>query len=314
MTKIIGDLKQYYTELIQFFMSIQNKDDTEEYEVYLANDEKRQEFYNILSNFTKNVSIALESEKVYKELGKDQIEKYKKVLKFYQKLRLSVKRRYSDMIDHKEYEARMQKLMDNYIAAEGMMYITNPVDIMDEKAFDEEIERMGSTRSKADTIRTRMGKSISEKWEENPAYYKRFSERIEKIIEDYKARRISDAEYLNKMQHLKKQYREKGDEVSYPECIRDNKNAIAFYGVVNEEITQYRTDDQELGEVALKISQVIEENSKVDWHDNVDVHNKIAQEIDDILYDYTKDTGIEIPFEEIDKIIERIKNVALKRY
>lgn len=314
VTKIIGDLRQYYTELIQFFESVKNKDDTEEYEVYLANDEKRQEFYNILSNFAKNVSIALESEKVYKELGKDQIEKYKNMLKFYQKLRLSVKRRYSEMIDHKEYEVRMQKLMDNYIAAEGMMYITNPVDIMDEEAFDEEVERMGSTRSKADTIRTRMAKSISVKWEENPAYYKRFSERIEKIIEDYKARRISDAEYLNKMQDLKKQYREKEDEVSYPECIKDNKNAIAFYGVVNEETSKYRTDDQELGEMALKISEVIEENSKIDWHDNVDVHNKIAQEIDDILYDYTRATGIEIPFDEIDKIIERIKNVALKRY
>ena len=314
VTKIIGDLRQYYTELIQFFESIQNKEDTEEYEVYLENDERRQEFYNILSNFSKNVSIALESEKVYKELGKDQIEKYKKTLKFYQKLRSSVKRRYSDMIDHKEYEVRMQKLMDNYIAAEGMMYITNPVDIMDEKAFDEEIERMGSKRSKADTIRTRMSKSISAKWEENPAYYKRFSERIEKIIEDYKARRISDAEYLNKMQDLKKQYREKEDEVSYPECLKDNRNAIAFYGVVNEETSKYRTDDEKLGEVALKISKVIEENSKVDWHDNVDVHNKIAQEIDDILYDYTRDTGIEIPFEEIDKIIERIKSVALKRY
>ena len=314
VTKIIGDLRQYYTELIQFFESIQNKEDTEEYEVYLENDERRQEFYNILSNFSKNVSIALESEKVYKELGKDQIEKYKKTLKFYQKLRSSVKRRYSDMIDHKEYEVRMQKLMDNYIAAEGMMYITNPVDIMDEKAFDEEIERMGSKRSKADTIRTRMSKSISAKWEENPAYYKRFSERIEKIIEDYKARRISDAEYLNKMQDLKKQYREKEDELSYPECLKDNRNAIAFYGVVNEETSKYRTDDEKLGEVALKISKVIEENSKVDWHDNVDVHNKIAQEIDDILYDYTRDTGIEIPFEEIDKIIERIKSVALKRY
>ena len=84
--------------------------------------------------------------------------------------------------------------------------------------------------------------------------------------------------------------------------------------MVNEETSKYRTDDEKLGEVALKISKVIEENSKVDWHDNVDVHNKIAQEIDDILYDYTRDTGIEIPFEEIDKIIERIKSVALKRY
>ena len=157
----------------------------EEYEVYLSDDKLREDFYGLLSSYGRNLSIALESEKIYNELGKEEIEKHKSYFKFYQKLRQSVKRRYSDSIDHKEYEARMQKLIDNYIAAEGMMYITNPVDILDEKAFEEEVKRVDNPRSKADTIRTRLGKSISEKWDENPAYYKKFSERIEKVLEEW---------------------------------------------------------------------------------------------------------------------------------
>ena len=43
--------------------------------------------------------------------------------------------------------------------------------------------RLGSPRAKADAICTRMTKRISEKWDENPAYYKKFSERIEEIID-----------------------------------------------------------------------------------------------------------------------------------
>lgn len=314
---VMGDLRQYYSELINFFASIKNKEDIEEFEVFLADNKLREEFYDILSNYGRNLSIALESEKIYNSLGKEEIEKHKKTFKFYQKLRESVKRRYSDTIDHKEYEARMQKLIDNYIAAEGMMRITNPVDILDEKAFEEEVKRIDNKRSKADTIRTRLGKSISEKWEENPAYYKKFSERIEKVLEDYKNKRISESDYLSNMEDIMRRYREKKDETTYPESIKYNENAQAFYGVVNEVVKETSVEygiGHDLGNLALQIDDVIKENSKVDWHDNIDVHNKIAQEIDDILYEYTNKTGIEIPFDYIDKIIEKVKNVALKRY
>lgn len=314
---IIGSLRQYYTELINFFSPIKNKSDSEEYEIYLADDKLREEFYDILCNLGRNLSIALESEKIYNSLGKEEINKYKESFKFYQKLRQSVKRRYSNTIDHREYEGKMQKLMDNYIAAEGMMRITKNIDILDKEAFNEELERIPTKRAKADIIRTRLGISISEKWDKNPSYYKKFSEMIEKALEDYKKRRL-DESYLTDMEDIMNKYRGNKDDTSYPEPIKNNENAQAFYGVVNDIVkesnAEYRTDGDGLGNVALEIDNVIKENSKVDWYENVDVHNKIAQEIDDILYAYTQKNGIEIPFEDIDKIIEKVKNVALKRY
>ncbi|AXU29202.1 TPA: type I restriction endonuclease subunit R [Clostridioides difficile] len=314
---IIGSLRQYYSELISFFNSVKNKDDEEEYEVYLGDNKLRTDFYELVSNYGRNLLIALESEKIYNELGKEEIEKHKSYFKFYQKLRQSVKRRYSDSIDHKEYEARMQKLIDNYIAAEGMMYITNPVDILDEKAFEEEVKNAKNSRSKADTIRTRLGKSISEKWDENPTYYKKFSERIEKVLEDYKNKRISEVDYLNRMEDLKNKYREKKDETEYPDTIKYNENAQAFYGVLSEVVCESDSEYGEmddLGKLALQIDNIIREKCKVDWHNNTDVHNQIAQEIDDIIFYYTDKTGIKLTFDDIDKIIEKVKNIALKRY
>lgn len=96
--------------------------------------------------------------------------------------------------EHEEYEAKMRNLMDTYIAEEEIIQITAPVDILNEKEFEDELMRLGSLRARAGAIRTRMTKRISEKWDENPTYYKRFSERIDAIIEQYKEKRISETE------------------------------------------------------------------------------------------------------------------------
>ena len=324
VTTIIAELRQYYSELIDFFAPIKNKNDIQEFELYLENKELREDFYKLLSKFSGKLSIALESERIYKtltRLGKEKIEEFKSAFRFYQNLRESVKHIYSDFINNKEYEAKMQKLIDNYIAAEGMMRITQPIDILDKDSFDEEIKKIKNVRSKADTIRTRLSKSISEKYDENPAYYQKFSDRIEKVLEEYKNRRISEAadlDYLTKIEDIMKNYRDNKDDTYYPESIVDNNNAQAFYGVVNniiaESEAEYNISKEDVGKLSLEIDNVIKENTKVDWHDNIDVHNKIAQEIDDILYNYTSDKDLEIPFEDIDKIIEKTKNVALNRY
>ena len=207
--------------------------------------------------------------------------------------------------------------MDNYISAEEVIRITNPVDILNEKAFEEELERLNSKRAKADAIRTRLTKSIHAKWDENPAYYKKFSERIEETLKLYKEKRISEAEYLQKMKEIMKDYREGASVENYPEVIKKNPNAQAFYGVTKDILSETQgvsVSLDALGKLALDMDQIIKEHSKVDWHDNIEVHNRIAQELDDLLYDFSKEHQIQMDFDTIDKIIEQVKTVALRRY
>jgi type I restriction enzyme R subunit len=52
----------------------------------------------------------------------------------------------------------------------------------------------------------------------------------------------------------------------------------------------------------------------VDWHDNKDIHNKIAQDIDDMFYELEKECGLKLDFDTIDKIIENAITVALRRF
>jgi type I restriction enzyme R subunit len=314
---IIGSLRQYYTDLINIFIPVKNKKDVDEYEVLLANDEIRDDFYNILSHFGRYLSIALESEQVYNALSKDELNTYKQDLKFYQELRKTVKLRYSDSIDHKEYEAHMQKLMDNYISAEDIIRITNPVDILDKINFEKELERLGSKRAKADAIRTRMSKSISEKWGENPAFYKKFSERIEEVLQAYRDARISEGEYLDKMKGIVEDFRKGDSGITYPSSIKNNSHAQAFYGVITEQVYEMNEDRdlyEPIADLSLEVKSIIDKHVKVDFHDNTDIHNRIAQEIDDLLFDFKKEHTLKLPFDQIDKIIETIKSISVKRF
>ncbi|MDQ0160740.1 type I restriction endonuclease subunit R [Alkalibacillus salilacus] len=317
VVSVVGELRQHYSDLWQLFAPVKNKQDTEEYEVLLADEELRDDFYDILSQFGRNVGIALESEQIYNSLGAEELDKYKNDLRFLQELRKSVKLRYSDSIDHKEYEAKMQKLMDQYISSEEMMQITKPVDILDREGFEEEMNRLGSKRAKADAIRTRLTRSIHQKWDENPAYYKKFSERIQETLEDYKEKRISEAEYWQRMNEMKEEYRRGASEDQYPDNIKGKGNAQAFYGIAKDffdEVKEPSASYEIVGELALDIDQIIDELTKVDWHDNQDVHNGIEQELDDLLCDFVDQHALNLNYDQIDKLIEHIKTVALRRY
>ena len=323
VVSISGKLREAYSHLIGIFKEVVNKNDREEDELILADDKVREDFYSQLSLFGKYLGIALESVHLYNALGEVEIGKYKRELKYYQELRATVKLRYSDTIDHKEYEPKMRNLMDTYIAAEEVIRISAPVDILNEHDFEEELNKLGSNRAKADAIRTRMTQRIHQKFEENPAYYKKFSERIQAILDEYKEKRISDADYLKHMESIKDDFRRGYSGTTYPKKIKHNNHAQAFYGVLKdslskESFTSGLDDDEDynnlLADAAIEMDDIIERNSKVDWHDNPDVHKKISAEIDAYLYNLKKSSMPGLTFARIDQIINDIKTVALRRY
>ncbi|HHU50156.1 MAG: type I restriction endonuclease subunit R [Caldicoprobacterales bacterium] len=323
---IVGSLRQYYTDLINLFIPVQNKADTREYEILLEDEELRKKFYETLSNFGRHLKLALESERVYNSLSPEEINKYKRDFRFYQELRRSVKIIYSDTIDHKEYESKMQKLMDNYIAAEDVIRITNPVDILDKKGFEDELGRLGSPRARADAIRTRMTRSINTRWDENPLYYKKFSERIEEALQAYKDKRISEKEYFDRMNEIKEDYQKGDSGIEYPDSIKNQPDAQAFYGVtadvLNEETgAEYQTENnmkkisrEQLAELSILIEEIVSKYTKVDWYENTDVHNRIDQEVEDLLFDFAETNNIHIGIDLIDRILKEVRAVALKRY
>lgn len=313
----LGQLRDAYTNLVGLFDDVQNKEDAEAFEVALADEKKREGYYNLLCAFGRALNLALNSEQVYAAIPKDELKCYQDTFVFFSKVRRSVKIRYCDAIDNSEYEPLMQNLLDTHLSVAGLKQITNPVDILNKDDFERELEELGSLRAKADAITSRLSRSISSKYTENPAYYDSFSKRIKDALEQYKEKVISEAEYLAKMRSIMEDYHAGKSTVSYPESIKHNVHAQAFYGVLSALFDEAQVEEMTAdfaAEIAIEITAIIAKHSQVDWTNNQTIHDRISQDIDDLFYDYEKDRGLKLDFEVIDKIIENVKTVALRRF
>ena len=165
----IGNLRSAYTQLVELFAPVGSISDAEAVEVFLADDKMRQDFYTLLCAFGRALHLVLNAEQAYNALSKEERQKYQDTFIFFSKVRRSVKLQYCDAIDNAEYEPLMQNLLDTHLSVAGLKKITSPIDILNKDDFEKELEELGSLRSKADAIASRMTRSISEKRDENPA-------------------------------------------------------------------------------------------------------------------------------------------------
>lgn len=313
----VGNLRNAYSQMVELFAPVSDTSDSEAVEVFLADDKHREEFYNLLSAFGRALNLVLNAEQAYNAVPKDERKKYQDTFIFFAKVRRSVKIRYCDAIDNSEYEPLMQNLLDTHLSVAGLRQITTPIDILNKDDFEKELDELGSLRAKADAITSKMTKSISEKRDENPAYYDSFSKRIKEALDLYKEKVISEAEYLAKMRAIMDDYHAGKSTVSYPERIKSNVHAQAFYGVLNaifDEVTDDVITPDFVAEVAEEITKIIATHSQVDWTNNKTIHDRISQDIDDLFYGYEKKYGLVLSFDLIDKIIDNVKTVALRRF
>lgn len=313
----IGNLRSAYTQLVELFAPVGSISDAEAVEVFLADDKMRQDFYTLLCAFGRALHLVLNAEQAYNALSKEERQKYQDTFIFFSKVRRSVKLQYCDAIDNAEYEPLMQNLLDTHLSVAGLKKITSPIDILNKDDFEKELEELGSLRSKADAIASRMTRSISEKRDENPAYYDSFSKRIRDALALYKEKVISEAEYLAKMRTIMGDYHAGRSTVSYPERIKNNVHAQAFFGVLTalfDEVEDERITPDFVAEVSEEITKIVASHSQVDWTNNKTIHDRISQDIDDLFYKYEKERGLKLSFDLIDKIIDNVKTVALRRF
>ena len=313
----VGNLRSAYTQLVELFAPVGSISDTEAVEVFLADDKVRQDFYTLLCAFGRALHLVLNAEQAYNALSKEERQKYQDTFIFFSKVRRSVKLQYCDAIDNAEYEPLMQNLLDTHLSVAGLKKITSPIDILNKDDFEKELEELGSLRSKADAIASRMTRSISEKRDENPAYYDSFSKRIRDALALYKEKVISEAEYLAKMRTIMEDYHAGRSTVSYPERIKNNVHAQAFFGVLTalfDEVEDERITPDFVAEVSEEITKIVASHSQVDWTNNKTIHDRISQDIDDLFYKYEKEHSLKLSFDLIDKIIDNVKTVALRRF
>lgn len=306
------------------FKTVRNKRDAEAYQVLLKDEAVRVLFYDKLAAFAKGLKLALSSIHFYKDVDEKTIKRYKEDLTFFLKLRAAVVERYSDEIDYKQYEGQIQKLIDTHITTDKVEVITELVNIFEKDKFQEELEKTIGKAAKADKIASRTSKHISEKMEEDPAFYKKFSQLLQEAIIEYESNRINETIYLNRVQEIMNNVLAHTDS-DIPGALKDKDVAKAFYGLCVESSRENIQDNiirREIStQAALSIDELIRkavlDNNKpvIDWQYKTNITGKLHIEIGDYLIDEVRDKyHVSLSFEEMDEIAKKCIEVAKIRY
>jgi type I restriction enzyme, R subunit len=315
----IRKLPQIHDQLWDLFKPVKNKKDMEQFEQFLADEAIRQEFYERLKAFSRCLHISLSSHKLFDVFDEAKIDAMKRDWKQFSELRRSVQLRYQETVDVKEFEPKIQKLLDDHVVAMPAETIIEMVNINDPDALKAVVEETGvSEASRADRIASATRRAITEKMDEDPTFYRSFSELLEETIRDYRAKRISERDYLKKVVDLASKIARKDRGKEVPGSIEGNDDGQAFFGILEGALM---TGDSkpiaadEVAAIALTIIEIIQAHHIVDVWANDIAQNKMRNAIDDYFFDVLRDErGIELTLEVMDDLELKIMDLARARF
>lgn len=315
----IRKLPQLHDQLWDLFKAVKNKKDMEQFEQFLADEAIRQDFYERLKAFSRCLHISLSSDKLFEVFEESKIDAMKRDWKQFSELRRSVQLRYQETVDVKEFEPKIQKLLDDHVVAMPAETIIEMVNINDPEALKAVVEETGvSEASRADRIASATRRTITEKMDEDPTFYRKFSELLEETIRDYRAKRISERDYLNNVVDLASKVARKDRGRAVPDAIKGNDDGQAFFGILEGAL---KADDgkpieaDQVASIALAIIEIIKAHHIVDVWSNDIAQNKMRNAIDDYFFDILRDQrGIALPVEVMDDLELKIMDLARARF
>jgi type I restriction enzyme, R subunit len=311
----VRELSQRHSELWEVFKTVPHKDDQEAMEQYLVAEVERQRFYERLTAFANTLRLALASVEFHEKTDPDLIERYRRDLKYFMQLRASVARRYAETVDFKQYQGPIQKLLDTYVGAGQVETLVAPVSILDKNAFAQELAVIEDPHAKAEVIANRVRRAIHEHLDEDPVFYKRFSELIDKTLADAQAERISQLELLATMEDIRDRVRDRRAYEDVPQILKTRDVAKSYYDVLRDQFASVglAVAEDKAAALAARVDDVVRAKRKVDWADDIDVQNQMKIAIEDELFAFKKAHGIEVDFATIDRLLDRIIDVARRR-
>ena len=320
----IARLPEQYAALWDLFKSVRNSKDGEAFELILYDKALRDEFYEALNAYARTLELALSSVRFMEDTPEPLIARYKEDMTRFEKLRLAVKKRYAEVIDYRDYEPRIKKLLDTHIQANEAVQLNRPVNIFDEDTFREVLEERGIDNCKeksavADAVAHATKRYITEHMEEDPAFYAKFSKLIQDTIDGFREKRLHDLEHLDEIvreywdtvNHIRRTVITKTHD-DVPVSIRHREDAMACFGILQLFLNQ---KEQQIADNALHISDIVNSfTARVQFWDDSDAQNQLKNAIDDYLYDEIKaKQGITLAPGQMDEIIDKLITLAKNR-
>jgi len=315
----IRRLPQLHDQLWDLFKSVRNKKDMEEFERFLADEAIRHDFYERLKAYGRCLHIAMSSDKFLDVFDEIKADAMKRDWKRFSELRRSVQLRYQEIVDIKEFEPKIQKLLDDHVVALPAETIIEVVNINDPEALKAVVEENGvSEGSKADRIASATRRTITEKMDEDPAFYRQFSDLLEETIRAYRERRLSEREYLGNVVDLASKVARKDRGRHVPDVVKGDDDGQAFFGLLDGQLPSEAgeaIDQDTAAQVAIDIIAIVRAHHIVGVWTNDVAQNNMRNAIDDYFFDVLRDEkGIGVPVEKLDDLEQKILDLARARF
>lgn len=304
----IDELQHAHSDLHEIFKELGQSRDSEAYLEHLADEQRRDEFYEAMQNFTR----------VFKEcyalpdFASDfpEYERYQRELKKFTELSRNASVRYADRVDFGKYKQALVKILDQHVNAEGVELLTKQVSLSDTASMQQAVEELGSDKSKAEAIAAQTERTIEEEYDKDPEFYRSFSEKVAKILDEMREGKRTDAKALQELKDIASAVTERRDE-SVPETFQDKPAAAVFYRNLRETFAAHEVSESVVQECILDMYELIEREAIVDWYRNSEVKRVIANKLDDFLYDVVREER-EVPLsnEEVSGLVSQAMELA----
>jgi type I restriction enzyme R subunit len=212
-------------------------------------------------------------------------------------LRNAIMRRCGDYVDLGKYDAEMRALLDDYVVSPQSQVLASLddfsfLDVIEIKeGEDDDIvilsdppieEVLGGQRGVAETMTQNVRRVINRKRDTNPEEYKKFSEKINRLLEEFQQKQIEYKEFLKSIVELANQLKKD----TRPDERLNTSLKKSLYDNLGKNV-----------EFALAIYNVIESKAEIGFRENMMRRKKLKREIENAL------AGTDYDAEEILQIV-----------
>lgn len=296
--KVISKLEAAHRKSMSFFDGL-DLDDTEECVEVLEDEEKRINFNRSFKEFSKMMDILL-PEPEAKPYRSD----LKKLGEIYE---VSKKRYRDDSMNLAGCGEKVRDIIQEHVTSTGIEVLNDePVSVMQEREFDDHVDELQSDKAKASEMKHALKKEINIRMDEDPVFYKSLQEKLEKLIEEYNQKRLTEKQAIKEYKKIVKRLRSR--EVEAQEKGLEGGTELAFFHNLDENLDLGK---KELIQVTKDVKSIIEENTVVDWKSKVSVQRNLKK--DTKIYLWGRE-DIDMGRDSMNNLVNDIIKIARNHY
>lgn len=313
----IQELEKVYQELRGIFNGVRNKQDTEEYLQVLEGDlVTRERFYELVNEFIKQFAACCMLYDFTQKFDPEKLRRYQTDLKKFVELKKTAKAVNAEAVDFSKYEDQIRRILDKYVSADYVQELAEPIclsESLEFNAYIENADRGLSDKSKAEAIAAHTERTIKENYHKDPEFYRRFSDKIARLIEELRTAKEEDAKAL-----LEDAREIQGHVIDYedndiPDPLKKRKALHTYYRNIRAALRDASLSDDQLSDATEAMVGIVESHKIVDWHKNVEVERRVRVELEDYLFDVVQEQfGAGMAIEEVDRIISMVWELAVE--